>query len=72
MPKRTIAYGWILGAALGLAVVLVLPSTIPLAAHEERVARQSGYQFLGDRYTITMAVLILLGGILAVAVSQRG
>lgn len=67
MPKRTIAYCWILGlAALGLALVLVLPSAVALAAHEERISERPAYPLLGDGYAITMVVLILLGALLAV------
>jgi hypothetical protein len=66
MPKRTIAYWWILGlAALGFAVVLVLPSALALAAHVQRTSGRTGSQLLADGYVITVVVLILAGGILA-------
>jgi hypothetical protein len=51
---------------LGLALVLVLPSAEALATYQEGVSGRSGYQLLGDGYLITMAVLILAGGIFAV------
>jgi hypothetical protein len=67
MPRRTIVYRWILGpGSVGLALVLVLPSAVALAIHQEGVSARSGYQLVDDGYLITTAVLILAGGIFAV------
>jgi hypothetical protein len=67
MSKRTIIRWWIWGLlAIMPAGVLIPSSALALAAHLDDVTRGTGFHFVGDRYSWTLAGLIGLGAAFAV------